>query len=47
MGYTVFSPTDYDGAHGSGLTLTEAFARMMALAHCNYASSVVSKAICA
>ena len=37
MGYTVFSPTDYEGAHGSGLTLPEAFARMMALAHCNYA----------
>jgi hypothetical protein len=37
MGYTVFSALDDDGARGSGLTLSEAFARMMAFAHCDYA----------
>jgi hypothetical protein len=36
MGYTVFSPMDEDGAQASGLTLSEAFARMMALAQCGY-----------
>ena len=37
MGYTVYSLTDEDGAQASGLTLSEAFARMMALAQCDYA----------
>jgi len=37
MGFTVYSPTDEDGAQASGLTLTEAFARMMALARVDYA----------
>lgn len=36
MGFTVFSPADEDGAQASGLTLTEAFARMMALSKCDY-----------
>lgn len=36
MGYTVVSMTDEDGAQGSGLTLPEAFARMMAFARCDY-----------
>ncbi|HEY1749596.1 MAG TPA: hypothetical protein VGG11_22905 [Xanthobacteraceae bacterium] len=34
MGYTV---VDDEGAQGSGLTLAEAFARMMAFARCDYA----------
>jgi hypothetical protein len=33
MGYTV---VDDEGAQGSGLTLSEAFARMMAFARCDY-----------
>lgn len=33
MGYTVI---DDEGAQGSGLTLSEAFARMMAFARCDY-----------
>jgi hypothetical protein len=37
MGYTVVSMVDDEGAQGSGLTLAEAFTRMMAFAHCNYA----------
>jgi hypothetical protein len=37
MAYTVFSLTDEDGVQASGLSLSEAFARMMALARCNYA----------
>jgi hypothetical protein len=37
MGYTVFSLQGEDRHQGSGMTLAEAFARMMALAHCNYA----------
>ena len=37
MGYTVFSITGDDGEHGSGLTLSEAFARLMAFARCDYA----------
>ncbi|MGD0143415.1 MAG: hypothetical protein ABSC92_09665 [Rhizomicrobium sp.] len=37
MGYTVFSVTDDDGAQGWGLTLSEAFARLMAFARCDYA----------
>lgn len=42
MGYTVFSVTDVDGAQGSGLTLSEAFARLMAFARCDYAFSRVN-----
>lgn len=37
MGYTVFSTIDDDGEHGSGLSLSEAFARLMAFARCDYA----------
>jgi hypothetical protein len=37
MGYTVFSPMDEYGAQASGLSLAEAFTRMMALARCDYA----------
>ncbi len=37
MAYTVYSPMDEDGAQASGLSLTEAFARMMALARYDYA----------
>jgi hypothetical protein len=37
MGFTVFSVADDEGARGSGLTLSEAFARMMAFAQCEYA----------
>jgi hypothetical protein len=37
MSYTVVSLTDEDGAQGSGLTLSEAFTRMMAFARCDYA----------
>jgi|ERR1700679_1051145 len=36
MGYTVFSLGDDDGHLGTGLSLTEAFARMMAFARCDY-----------
>jgi hypothetical protein len=38
MGYTVYSLEGEDRHQGSGMTLAEAFARMMALAHCNPAS---------
>jgi len=37
MSYTVVSVADEEGAQGSGLTLTEAFTRMMAFARCDYA----------
>lgn len=37
MGFTVISPADEDGAQASGLSLSEAFTRMMALARCDYA----------
>src|ERR1700683_299814 len=37
MGYTVVSAADDEGAQGSGLTLAEAFTRMMAFARCDYA----------
>ena len=37
MGYTVYSLADEDRHQGSGMTLAEAFAKLMALAHCNYA----------
>jgi hypothetical protein len=37
MGYTVYSLADEDRHQGSGMSLAEAFAKMMALAHCNYA----------
>jgi hypothetical protein len=37
MGYTVVSMMDDEGAQGSGLTLAEAFTRMMAFARCDYA----------
>jgi hypothetical protein len=36
IGYTVFCLTDEEGHQGSGMTLAEAFAKMMALAHCDY-----------
>lgn len=36
MGYTVFSIADDEGAQGSGLMLSEAFARLMAFARCDY-----------
>ena len=36
MGYTIVSLADDEGALGSGLTLPEAFARMMAFAGCDY-----------
>jgi hypothetical protein len=39
MGYTVMSVVGDEGAQGSGLTLPEAFARMMAFARCDYAFS--------
>src|SRR5665213_1012829 len=37
VAYTVYSLADEDRQQGSGMTLAEAFAKMMALAHCNYA----------
>jgi hypothetical protein len=37
MGFTVVAMASEDGALGSGLTLAEAFTRMMAFAHCDYA----------
>jgi len=37
MGFTVVSMASEDGALGCGLTLTEAFTRIMAFAHCDYA----------
>jgi hypothetical protein len=37
MAYTVYSPMDEEGAQASGLNLSEAFARVMALARCDYA----------
>lgn len=37
MNYTVVSTADDEGVQGSGLTLAEAFARMMAFARCDYA----------
>jgi hypothetical protein len=37
MGFTVVSTLDDEGALGSGLTLLEAFNRMMAFARCDYA----------
>lgn len=36
MSYTVISVDDDNGHLGSGLTLTEAFVRLMALAYCDY-----------
>ena len=36
MGYAVFHITEDERRAGTGLTLTEAFTRMMALAHCDY-----------
>ena len=35
-GYAVFSLADDEGHYGSGLTLTEAFTRMMAFAECDF-----------
>jgi hypothetical protein len=46
MGYTVFSPMDEDGAQASGLSLSEAFARMMALAHCDYSFARSNGDVC-
>lgn len=37
MGFTIVSAMDDEGAQGSGLTLPEAFVRMMAFARCDYA----------
>jgi hypothetical protein len=39
MGYSVVSVVGDEGANASGLTLPEAFARMMAFARCDYAFS--------
>ncbi len=46
MTYTVFTLAEEEGEHGSGLTLTEAFARMMALAGCDYAFGRAEGVMC-
>jgi len=43
MGYTVI---DDEGAQGSGLALSEAFARMMAFARCDYGFGRVNGDMC-